>query len=119
MENDVAQRWRGHYRRGPPGKGSVEGGVRGKADLAADLPPVVSPPICRREQPSGLPFRPRPPSSRADRRGCPGSGGDPVVHMKSHHPILWDWLAGGLRGHCPPVKALTGINEQVIMSLVS
>lgn len=61
MENDVAQRWRGHYRRGPPGKGSVEGGVRGKADLATELPPVVSPPICRRERPPGLPFRPRPP----------------------------------------------------------
>lgn len=39
--------------------------------------------------------------------------------LKSHQPILWGWLVGGLWGHCPPVKALMRVNKEVITHLVN
>lgn len=78
---------------GPLGRASGRKGPEEKQNLASDFPALMGPPTCRQGQPPGLPSQP-------------------------HHPPSLHWLAGGLWGHCPPVKALTGVNEQVIMCLV-
>lgn len=97
---------------GLTGKGSRRMGSEAKRNLAADPSPLLGPPTCRAPCSATLPLL----LSRW--QDCPGTGGDPAVCMKSHHHIPWGWLAGGLWGHCPLVKALMRVNKEVIMHLV-